>query len=207
MFFFSYFQCLGEGKWGRKKSRRIPTREGDWQGRVPKCSLPPSNLFKTRDLELPISEASLPSCLPHSAGHTRTSVHPYFPVAKMWGRALGGTFEFFRGISQLWLLDPCNWLVALQSQSAICSAWLLVLNLSCSKGLSRLPSSRCDVDDLLDPICSQPLHAQGLRVPTTVCSERTSVTHKDRDSGAEQGVTFFSNRFPSIKDSLTLHDL
>ena len=39
-------------------------------------------LFKTRDLELPIFEGSLPSCSPHSAGYTRTSVHPYFPVAK-----------------------------------------------------------------------------------------------------------------------------
>ena len=39
-------------------------------------------LFKTRDLELPIFEGSLPSYSPHSAGYTRTSVHPYFPVAK-----------------------------------------------------------------------------------------------------------------------------
>ena len=37
--------------------------------------------FKTRDLELPIFEGSLPSCSPHSAGYTCTSVHPYFPVA------------------------------------------------------------------------------------------------------------------------------
>ena len=37
---FSASQSLGEGKWGRKKCRRIPKREGDWQGRVPKCSLP-----------------------------------------------------------------------------------------------------------------------------------------------------------------------
>ena len=71
---------LGEGKWGCKKCRRIPKREGDWQRRVPKCCLP-ENLFKTRDLELPIFEGSLPSCSPHSAGYTRTSVHPYFPVA------------------------------------------------------------------------------------------------------------------------------
>ena len=32
--------CLGEGKWGRTKYRRIPKSEGDWKGRVPKCSLP-----------------------------------------------------------------------------------------------------------------------------------------------------------------------
>ena len=46
VFSFVYFQSLlcshwrlGEGKWGRKKCRRIPKCEGDWQGRVPKCSL------------------------------------------------------------------------------------------------------------------------------------------------------------------------
>ena len=38
----------------------------------------PRTLFKTRDLELPFFEGSLPSCWPHSAGYTRTSVHPYF---------------------------------------------------------------------------------------------------------------------------------
>ena len=43
---------MGEGKWGRTKYRRIPESEGDWKGRVPKCSLP-RKLFKTRDLELP----------------------------------------------------------------------------------------------------------------------------------------------------------
>ena len=44
----------GEGKWGRKKCRRIPEREGDWQGRVPKRSLHPKTLQNKRDLELPI---------------------------------------------------------------------------------------------------------------------------------------------------------
>ena len=38
-------------------------------------------LFKTRELELPNFEGSLPSCSPHSAGYTRTSVHPHFPLA------------------------------------------------------------------------------------------------------------------------------
>ena len=51
---------------GRDKSQSVPS---------------PENLFRTRDLELPIFEGSLPSCSPHSAGYTRTSVHPYFPVA------------------------------------------------------------------------------------------------------------------------------
>ena len=32
----------------------------------------PEKLFKTRDLELPIFEGSVPSCSPHSAGYTRT---------------------------------------------------------------------------------------------------------------------------------------
>ena len=36
---------LREGKLGRTKYRRIPKCEGDKQGRVPKCSLPPK-LFK-----------------------------------------------------------------------------------------------------------------------------------------------------------------
>ena len=39
-------------------------------------------LVRTRDLELPMFEGSLLSCSLHSAGYTRTSVHPYFPVAK-----------------------------------------------------------------------------------------------------------------------------
>ena len=43
----------------------------------------PEELFKTRDLELPFFEGSLPSCSPHSAGYTRTFLHPYFPVAKI----------------------------------------------------------------------------------------------------------------------------
>ena len=37
---------LGEGKWGRKKYRRIPKCEGDQQGRVPKRSLHPKNSSK-----------------------------------------------------------------------------------------------------------------------------------------------------------------
>ena len=45
-------------------------------GRDESQSVPsPGNLFKTRDLELPIFEGSLPTCSPHSAGYTRTSVH------------------------------------------------------------------------------------------------------------------------------------
>ena len=65
-------------KWGCTKYRRIPGRKG----RVPKSVPSPEKLIKTRDLELPFSEGSLPSCLPHSVGYTRTSLHPYFPVAK-----------------------------------------------------------------------------------------------------------------------------
>ena len=52
-------------------------------GRDESQSVPsPEELFKTRDLELPIFEGSVPSCSPHSVGYTRTSVHPYFPFAK-----------------------------------------------------------------------------------------------------------------------------
>ena len=50
---------------GRDESQNVPS---------------PEKLFKTRDLGLPIFEGSVPSCSPHSAGYTRTSVHPYFPV-------------------------------------------------------------------------------------------------------------------------------
>ena len=52
-------------------------------GRDESQSVPsPQKLFKTRDLELPFFEGSLPSCSPHTVGYTRTSVHPYLPFAK-----------------------------------------------------------------------------------------------------------------------------
>ena len=51
--------------------------------------LSPEKLFKTRDLELPFFEGSFPSCSPHSAGYTRTFLHPYFPVAKRNSRERG----------------------------------------------------------------------------------------------------------------------
>ena len=50
----------------------------------------PEKLFKTRDSELQNFEGSLPSFSPHSAGYTRTSVHPYFPVAKRSFRSQKG---------------------------------------------------------------------------------------------------------------------
>ena len=53
---------------GRDESRGVPS---------------PVNLFRTRDLELPFFEGSLPSCRPHSAGYTCTFLHLYFPVANM----------------------------------------------------------------------------------------------------------------------------
>ena len=56
------FQSVRET--GRDESQSVPS---------------PEKLFKTRDLELPIFEGSVPSCSPHSVGYTRTSVHPYFP--------------------------------------------------------------------------------------------------------------------------------
>ena len=59
---------------GRDESQSVPSSE---------------KLFKTRDLELPIFEGSVPSCSPHSAGYTRTSVHPYFPVTKAKMSRLG----------------------------------------------------------------------------------------------------------------------
>ena len=70
---------LGEGSGGVKSagvSQSVRETGRDESQSVPS----PEKLFKTRDLELPIFEGSVPSCSPHSAGYTRTSVHPYFPV-------------------------------------------------------------------------------------------------------------------------------
>ena len=72
---------LGGGKWGCTKYRRILKSEGDWKGRVPKRSLPRKTLQKS-DLALPFFEGSLPSYSLHSAGYTRTFLHPYFPASK-----------------------------------------------------------------------------------------------------------------------------
>ena len=63
---------------GVSQSVRVTSR--DESQSVP--SLEKLKLFKTRELELPNFEGSLPSCSPHSAGYTRTSVHPHFPLAK-----------------------------------------------------------------------------------------------------------------------------
>ena len=73
---FAYFtrsSFLGQGKWGRTKYRRIPKCEGDWKGRVPKCSLP----RRTRQnkgifLEVPFSEGFYFKLL-----GTLHRIHPY----------------------------------------------------------------------------------------------------------------------------------
>ena len=76
--FLSIF--LGEGKWGRKKYRRIPKCEGDWQGRVPMCSLPRKTLqnegFGAPKFSgiSPKLFAALRRIQPYP------SVHPYFPM-------------------------------------------------------------------------------------------------------------------------------
>ena len=46
------------------------------------CVSSPAKTLQTRDLELPNFEGSFPSCWLYSVGYTRTSVHPYFPVAE-----------------------------------------------------------------------------------------------------------------------------
>ena len=69
----------GQGSGGVSQSVRETSR--DESQNVPSTQ----KLFKTSELELPIFQGSLPSCSPHSAGCTRTSVHPYFPVAKKCG--------------------------------------------------------------------------------------------------------------------------
>ena len=96
---------LSEFFWGRESggvqstgvSQKVRASGGDESQSVPS----PEKLLKTRDLELPFFEGSLPSCSPHSAGYTHTFVHPYFPVAnkilaltKLRGGELG---EFLSG--------------------------------------------------------------------------------------------------------------
>ena len=68
---------------GAYKSTGVsPEREGDRKGRVPKCPPAQKKLLKTRDLELPFFLRDLSQVVrPHSVGYTRTSLHPYFPVA------------------------------------------------------------------------------------------------------------------------------
>ena len=69
-----YWGSGGVKSIGVSQSVRVTSR--DESQSVPSLK----KIFKTRDLELPIFEGSLPSCSPHSAGYTRTSVQPYFPV-------------------------------------------------------------------------------------------------------------------------------
>ena len=73
-------------------------------GRDESQSVPsPEKLFKTRDLELPIFEGTLPSCSPHSAGYTRPSVHPYFPVPN----ASLAISNVFSGVHLKDVVPPC----------------------------------------------------------------------------------------------------
>ena len=62
-------------------SQSVRTTSRDESQSVPS----PEKFFKTRDLELPFFEGSLPSCSPHSVGSTRTFLHPYFPLANSCG--------------------------------------------------------------------------------------------------------------------------
>ena len=77
------YLCWGRGTGGVKSagvSQSVRETGRDESQSVPYPEKK-KKLFKTRDLELPIFEGSVPSCSPHSAGYTRTSVHPYFPMA------------------------------------------------------------------------------------------------------------------------------
>ena len=62
---------------GLRKPQSVWATSRDESQSVPS----PEKPLKTRDLELPFFEGSLPSCSPHSVGYTRTSLHPYFSVA------------------------------------------------------------------------------------------------------------------------------
>ena len=93
---------------GRDESQSVPSPEK-------------KKLFKTRDLELPFFEGSLPSCSPHSVGYTCTSLHPCFPVAKCW--------SFF-----------CRDFVALFSSNVPCYVELFpLLSSSCCRRERALP--------------------------------------------------------------------
>ena len=70
-------RLLGEGKWGRKKNRRIPQSVRETNRDDSKCVPSQEKLFKTRDLELLAALCGI-------VLYTRTSVHLYFPVANDW---------------------------------------------------------------------------------------------------------------------------
>ena len=79
---FQFFS--GEGKWGRTKYRRIPTCEGDKQGRVQRCSLPWKTLLN-KGFGAPIVWgispklfAALRGIHPYFSRNTRTSPWPIF---------------------------------------------------------------------------------------------------------------------------------
>ena len=74
---FYRIHLLGEAKWGCKKCRRIPKCEGDWQGRVPKCSLPRKKPLQNKGFGAPKFSGISPKLC---AALRR--IHPYFPVAK-----------------------------------------------------------------------------------------------------------------------------
>ena len=80
---------LEKGSGGIKStggSQRVRATRRDDSQSVPS----PKELNKTRNMELPFLEGSLPSCSPHSATYTRTTPHPNFRVAKTEARAANG---------------------------------------------------------------------------------------------------------------------
>ena len=100
---------FGEGKWGRKKCRRIPKCDGDWQGRVPKCSLPRKTL-QNKGFGAPNFRGICPKLftalrgihpylctpvLPRVLGSPRPSTEPKTPkpqkVSKKVSREVSGT--------------------------------------------------------------------------------------------------------------------
>ena len=130
---------LGEGKWGRKKCRRIPKREGDWQERVPKRSLHPKTLQNKR-FGAPNVMGSLPSCSPHSVGYTRTSVHPYFPVAKFNHVTIEAVQKHRRFSSLVWAVAACPYVQEVHARSEASSTYVSLRGLwSCMCLLEKLP--------------------------------------------------------------------
>ena len=94
---FTSFRIVGRGAcfrrgWGEVGVHKVQAYPREWgwlEGTSPKVFSPQKISFKTRDLELPfVFEGSLPSCSPHSAGYTRSFLHPYFPVTKFQKRVV-----------------------------------------------------------------------------------------------------------------------
>ena len=86
---------LGRGS-GGVKSTGVSQSVRETSRDESQCVPSPEKLLQNKGFGAPIFEGSLPRSSPHSAGYARTSVHPYFPVAKKNGQnpIFGASFPF-----------------------------------------------------------------------------------------------------------------